>query len=30
MPLKEGLERALVHFQRTAKVQRRLEEFEEE
>jgi len=30
MPLKEGLERALVHFQRTAKVQRRLREFEEE
>lgn len=30
MPLKDGLEQALVHFQRTAKVQRKLEEFEEE
>jgi len=28
--LKEGLERAMVHFERTGKVQRRLGEFERE
>jgi len=30
IPLKEGLERAMVHFQKTGKVQRRLGEFEKE